>query len=173
MNNTIAVFSSSRRHGNTGRLLDCVAGNIDIDIVDLSEFKFSNYDYEHNNLDDDFLPLMQRVLDYDKIIFASPVYWYSVTPTMKAFIDRISDLLDVPELLETGRRLRGKRGYVLCTSISDEASSSFINAFSDTFGYLGMAYSGHLHANCADGYKEEEQESNLLRFIKRIAEPNP
>ncbi len=168
MNNTIALFSSSRRHGNTGKLLDCVAGKTDVDIVDLAEFNIGSYDYEHNNLDDDFLPLMRKVLDYDKIIFASPVYWYSVTPTMKAFIDRISDLLDLPELLDSGRRLRGKQGYVLCTSISDEISTSFIDAFSETFGYLGMVYSGHLHANCADGYKEADQESDVLEFVNSL-----
>jgi hypothetical protein len=32
--------------------------------------------------------------------------------TVKVFIDRISDYLDLPDLLEDGRQLRGKRGYV-------------------------------------------------------------
>ena len=84
---------------------------------------------------------------------------------MKSFIDRISDLLDIPDLLESGRKLRGKKSYVLCTSISDEVSTSFINAFNETFEYLGMVYSGHLHANCANGYKEEDYDSNLIQFI--------
>ncbi len=165
MNSTIALFSSSRRHGNTGKLLDCVARNIKVDIVNLSEFNISEYDYEHNNINDDFLPLIHKVLEYEKIIFASPVYWYSVTPTMKTFIDRISDLLDIPELLESGRRLRGKKSFVLSTSISDEISTTFINAFNETFEYLGMDYCGHLHVNCANGYKEENYDSNLFQFI--------
>jgi len=55
MNDTIAIFSSARRHGNTRKLLDCVAGKVDVDIVDLAELNFSGFDYEHSNLNDDFL----------------------------------------------------------------------------------------------------------------------
>ena len=170
MTNSIALFSSSSCHGNTRKLLDCVAEKIDIDIVDLSEVDFSNYDYKHRNIDDEFLALMLRALEYDNIIVASPVYWYSVTPTMKAFIDRITDLLDIPGLLESGRRLRGKKGYVLCTSISDEVSTSFIDPFSETFGYLGMVYSGCLHANCTNGFKKEEQDKNIFEFINTFSD---
>ena len=77
----------------------------------------SAYDYEHRNRGDDFEPLIERVLAFDQIIFASPVYWYAASPAMKVFLDRISDLLDLPELLEEGRRLRGKRAFLICTSI--------------------------------------------------------
>jgi multimeric flavodoxin WrbA len=112
MNNTIVIFSSSRRNGNTGKLLDNVSPFINADFVDLGNYDIGHYDYDHRNINDDFLPLINRVLSYDTIIFASPVYWYSVTPAMKAFIDRISDLLDLPKLLETGRKLRGKTASV-------------------------------------------------------------
>jgi hypothetical protein len=49
---------------------------------------------------------MRRVLAHDRIIFASPIYWYAAAPAMKIFLDRISDFLDLPELLPEGRRLR-------------------------------------------------------------------
>jgi len=109
MTNTVVLFSSSRRNGNTGKLLDSVVGGGSVDIINLSALDISEYDYDHKNINDDFLPLIKKVLTYDKIIFASPVYWYSVTPTMKTFLDRISDLLDLPDLLDLGRQLRGKK----------------------------------------------------------------
>jgi len=59
---------------------------------------------------------MQRVLAHDQILFASPIYWYAVSPAMKIFLDRISDFLELPDLLAQGRRLRGKNAYVVCTS---------------------------------------------------------
>jgi len=118
MSNTVAVFSSSRSNGNTGKLLANVASKINIDTISLSEYIFSDYDYEYKNQGDDFLSLIDKVLAYENIIFASPVYWYSVTPAMKTFLDRISDLLELPHLLDTGRRLRGKTAYVLCSSAS-------------------------------------------------------
>ena len=164
MNNTIAIFSSARANGNTEKLLNSLALNTDINIIDLSGYRFSEYDYEYRNQDDDFLPVIEKILSYEKIIFASPVYWYAVTPTMKKFLDRISDLLSVPHLLDSGRRLRGKTAYVLCSSSSKEVSNSFISAFKDTFEYLGMSYSGCLHANCADGYEIENHIDDLNNF---------
>lgn len=68
---TIALFASSRRDGNTGRLMDSVAERLEIDIVDLARKRISPYDYEHRNRSDDFEPLIQRVLDHEQIIFGS------------------------------------------------------------------------------------------------------
>jgi NAD(P)H-dependent FMN reductase len=130
---TIALFASSRRGGNTGQLMDRIAAELDIEVVDLAQKRMTAYDYEHRNRGDDFEPLMKHVLEFDQIIFATPVYWYSVAPPMKTFLDRISDFLDLPDLLDEGRRLRGKRAYVVCTSIYEQVTSSFINAFVDTF----------------------------------------
>lgn len=103
-----------------------------IEVVDLGELHLSPYDYEHRNRSDDFEPLMSRVLAFDSIIIASPVYWYAVSPPVKIFLDRISDYLDIPDLLEQGRRLRGKTGHVVCTSIYDSVPVPFEGARHDT-----------------------------------------
>jgi multimeric flavodoxin WrbA len=168
MPSTIALFASSRRNGNTGRLMDRIAEELQIEVVDLSEKAISEFDYEHRNRADDFEPLMDQVLGYERIIFASPVYWDAVAPPMKVFLDRISDFLDLPDLLEQGRRLRGKAGYVVCTSVYDEVSVPFTEAFQGTFKYLGMEYGGCAHANCSDGYKAEEYEDNVATFIRSL-----
>jgi multimeric flavodoxin WrbA len=109
MRNTIALFSSARRHGNTGQLMDRVAADLNIDVVDLGQKRIAAHTYEHCNRDDDFEPSMRHVLTFDQIIFASPIYWYAASPPMKLFVDRISDYLDLPELLDEGRRLRARR----------------------------------------------------------------
>jgi NAD(P)H-dependent FMN reductase len=168
MPSTIALFASSRRHGNTGRLIDQVAEELRIEVVDLGALRLSAFDYGHRNRDDDFEPLIARVLDFDQLIFASPVYWYSVSPPMKVFLDRLSDLLDIEELLPQGRRLRGKTAFVACTSIVDEVAPPFIGAFRDTFEYLGMRYGGLLNANCQDGYEAAKYQPELRRFIARV-----
>mgnify|MGYP000559472720 CR=1 FL=1 len=168
MTNTIALFSSSRRDGNTGQLMDAVLEQANVDFIDLASLDISEFDYEHRNIDDDFLPLIKKILNYDKIIFASPVYWYSVTPTMKTFLDRISDLLDLPKLLDLGRQLRGKKAYVLCTSVHEDVSSLFIDAFKKTFAYLGMPYGGYVHADCTEGYQTYKNRADLLSFIDSI-----
>jgi multimeric flavodoxin WrbA len=164
----IALFASARRHGNTGAFMDRIAAELGIEVVDLAALDIAPYDYEHRHRDDDFEPLMRRALDFDRLIFASPVYWYAVSPPMKAFLDRITDFLDLPELLAEGRRLRGKIGYVVCTSIYDEVPAPFLGAFLDTFDYLGMRFGGIAHANCVNGHDFAKHEAAALAFARAV-----
>ena len=168
MRPAVALFASSRRHGNTGQLMDWVAGALKIEVIDLGRQTMSAFDYEHKNRGDDFEPLLDRVLEFEQIVFASPVYWYAMSPPMKVFIDRISDLLELPDLLEKGRRLRGKVAHVLCTSIEDAATPCFVTAFRETFNYLGMRSGGLLHANCRDGYLPALYEKDVNNFIDQL-----
>jgi multimeric flavodoxin WrbA len=170
MLSTIALFSSSRRLGNTGQFIDRMALELNIEVVDLSSQRMSSYDYDHGNRNDDFEPLMRRVLAHDQIIFATPIYWYAVSPAMKVFLDRISDLLELPDLLSEGRRLRGKNAYVVCTSISDEPSGEFMGAFLETFSYLGMHFGGVAHANCHEGYLPATHGSMAAAFAALVRE---
>jgi len=168
MADAIALFASSRRNGNTGQFLDRIAAEVDIEIVDLGSKQISQYDYEHRNRGDDFEPLMHRVLMYDRIVLASPVYWYAVSPPMKVFLDRISDFLDLPDLVDHGRRLRGKTAYVVATSIYDEVPKPFIGAWLETFDYLGMRFGGVAHVNCRDGYVPSKHEISASEFAAQI-----
>lgn len=168
MPNAIALFASSRRNGNTGKFMDRIAAEMNIEVVDLSSSRISAYDYEHRNRDDDFEPLMKRVLEFEHIIFASPVYWYAVSPPMKVFLDRITDLMELPDLLNDGRRLRGKSAYVVCTSIYDEAPRPFTGSLTDTFAYLGMRFGGIAHANCRDGYDSVRHGDEAQRFVSLV-----
>jgi NAD(P)H-dependent FMN reductase len=168
MLSTIALFSSARRLGNTGRLVDRVAAELGIGVIDLAGLHIGAYDYDHLNRNDDFEPLMQRVLAHDQVIFATPIYWSAVSPGMKIFLDRLSDLLELPDLLASGRRLRGKNAYVVCTSINDEPSAAFVGAFRETFEYLGMQLAGVAHANCPDGYLPARHDPPAVAFAALV-----
>jgi multimeric flavodoxin WrbA len=170
MLSTIALLSSSRRLGNTGQLIDRIASELNIEVVDLASLRISSYDYDHSNRNDDFEPLMRRVLAHDQIIFATPIYWYAVSPAMKVFLDRISDLLEIPDLLSEGRRLRGKNAYVVCTSIGDEPSGEFMGAFLETFSYLGMQFGGVAHVNCHAGFFPAMHDSVAVAFAGLVRE---
>src|ERR1700736_5303752 len=161
---TIALLSSSRRVGNTGQLVDRIALELNIEVVDLASQRISSYDYDHLNRNDDFEPLMKRVLAHEQVIFASPIYWYAVSPAMKVFLDRISDFLELPDLLPKGRRLRGKKAFIVCTSICDEPSPAFMSSLRETFDYLGMHFGGVAHVNCQDGYSPDAHEADAAAF---------
>ncbi|MGX5175543.1 flavodoxin family protein [Aliikangiella sp. IMCC44653] len=168
MSNTIALFGSSRRNGNTGKLTDWIAKELDFEVVDLASLKILPFDYSHNNKNDDFVSVIETIVKFENIIFASPVYWYSVSAQLKIFIDRLSDLLDVAELKHLGRMLRGKNGFIICTSSSVEVAESFEASIRDTFAYLGMNYRGCIHANCSEGYNEAKYISQVANFKSRV-----
>lgn len=169
----IALFSSSRRRGNTGQLMDRIALELGCEVVDLGALRMSAFDYEHRNRDDDFEPLMNRVLAHEQIIFATPIYWYAVSPAMKVFLDRISDYLELPDLLPLGRRLRGKSAYVVCTSISDEPAEAFTSAWRETADYLGMRFGGLVHVNCQDGYCASVHDGEAASFASLVVQSSP
>lgn len=170
MADAIALLASARRHGNTGAFVDRIAGELGIEVVDLGALRIAPYDYGHGHRDDDFEPLFRRVLAYRHLVFASPVYCYAVASPMKAFFDRIVDFLDLPELRDEARHLRGKTGWVACTSIFDEPPASFLGAFRDNFAYYGLQFGGYVNANCEDGYvpaRHDALASSLALQIER------
>ena len=135
----IIVFGSSRSNGNTRAVIKQIIEDIEIPIVDLSMLNISPYDYEYCNLADDFMPLIERIIAFDTIILATPVYWYTMSATMKIFIDRISDLLDIRK--DLGRKLRGKKMFVIA-SFGTSLPKGFEDSFSQTCEYLGIEYLG-------------------------------
>ncbi len=87
---------------------------------------------------------MTRVIEtYDTIIFATPVYWYSMSGILKVFFDRISDLLRIHK--DTGRALRGKNMAMVSCSNHDDLVDGFSTPFKESSNYLEMNYLGDIH----------------------------
>ncbi|MEG2102102.1 flavodoxin family protein [Flavobacterium sp. FlaQc-28] len=145
-NKKIIILGSSRKNGNTTKIVDEIAKEHHIDVVNLSDYNISYYDYESKNIEDDFLPLIKKIIEnHDTFIFATPIYWYNMSGIMKVFFDRFSDLIRIEK--ETGRKLRGKKIGVISNSHDNEIEESFYIPFQKTADYLGMEYLGHAHFN--------------------------
>jgi len=145
-NKKVIILGSARKNGNTTKIVDEISKESGIDVIDLSDYNISHYDYESKNREDDFLPLIRRILEeYDTLIFATPIYWYNMSGIMKMFFDRFSDLIRIEK--ETGRKLRGKKIGVISNSHDNEIEESFYIPFKKTADYLGMEYLGHAHFN--------------------------
>lgn len=146
---TIVILGSSRSDGDTARVVQQFKQIIDCDVVDLNTYEISYYDYEHANKDDDFLPLMQRIIDnYQNVIFATPVYWYTMSGILKVFFDRISDLLTIEK--DLGRQLRGKNFGVISCCLNGAVDTEFWHPFKKSADYLGMDYIGDVHVDTFD-----------------------
>ncbi|PBJ11441.1 flavodoxin family protein [Flavobacterium sp. ACN6] len=145
-NKKVIILGSSRKNGNTTKIVDEISKEYGIEVINLSDFNISYYDYESKNREDDFFPLIKGIIEnYDTLIFATPVYWYNMSGILKVFFDRFSDLIRIEK--ETGRKLRGKKIGVISNSHDDEIEESFYIPFKKSADYLGMEYLGHAHFN--------------------------
>ena len=89
----VLIVGSSRNDGDTMNLARQLAKMSKWDLINLNNYKFSYFDYSHNNQDDDYLNLMRKIIEkYKTLIFVTPAYWYSMSGIMKVFFDRFSDL---------------------------------------------------------------------------------
>ena len=161
---SIIIQGSARGDGNTRKVVNVLLAELKCHFIDLTEVDIGHFDYDFNNQGDDFHTLVTRILKYDLIIFATPVYWYSMSGRMKVFFDRLSDCLKIAK--ETGRKFRGKSmAAISCGSGPGQVEGYFV-PFESTAGYLGMKYLGHLHTWAAD---DEPLSTEITRSIKQFA----
>ncbi|MFK7049571.1 MULTISPECIES: flavodoxin family protein [Flavobacterium] len=151
MSNSVIIVGSSRKNGNTARIAETIAKQYKMDVIDLSDYQFSYYDYENKNKTDDFLPLMKQIIKkYDTLLFATPIYWYNMSGIMKVFFDRFSDLIRIEK--DLGRQLRQKKMAVISNShdLEKDLDYNFYIPFQKSAAYLGIQYLGNKHINADD-----------------------
>jgi len=146
---TLGILGSARNDGNTAALASAVFQHLgDAAIVDLSDFVIDPYTYDGAGGGDDFHAIAQLMERADAIVFASPVYWYSMSGPMKIFFDRLTDLTD--QYKPIGKALAGKSAFLIAASNSPEPPACFEPPFADTARYFDMRWGGMLHARVQD-----------------------
>lgn len=144
MKKGIIILGSSNSDGETRKIVSYVSEKTHYPIVDLKTKNISEFDYEFKNIEDDFHPLIKEIVNnYEIIVFATPVYWYSMSGIMKTFFDRISDCLKIQK--ETGRKLRGMEMAIISCGSDKKLKNGFHMPFIETAKYLGMNYISDVH----------------------------
>lgn len=100
MKKILALYGSSRRHGNSELLADRLVEGLEVTRIFLAEQRITPIvDKRHDPegftpLDDDYdQGIIQQVIAADILVFATPLYWYGVSGPMKDFLDRWSQSL--------------------------------------------------------------------------------
>jgi multimeric flavodoxin WrbA len=157
------ILGTSRADGNTHRLAKAVCERVNGKLFNLEDYEISDFDYQHRNRGDDFLPLMTELVQYEYFIFASPVYWYLPSATIKRFMDRFTDLLIIDKTL--GRMLRGKKASIIATGSDEEISEHFKAALIGMFDYLGMFFQKSLYCSCSNDINLTEHFYSIEKFV--------
>ena len=164
--NILIIMGSSRSKGNTYQIITALQEKVVATVVDLKEHNISYYDYEHKNQTDDFLNLAAQMLHFDKIIFATPVYWYSMSAILKTFFDRLSDLLTIRK--DIGRGLKGRTMYLIIRSSDKEVYEGFTMPFEQTAAYLDMHWGGSIHTWVGEKGISAAVRKDLDAFVEKL-----
>ncbi|MEO1243220.1 MAG: flavodoxin family protein [Pseudomonadota bacterium] len=158
----IGILGSARQDGNTATLTSAVFQHLgDARVIDLNDLSIEPYSYDNPHEADDFSALAQLMAEADAIVFASPVYWYSMSGPMKIFFDRLTNLTDFYKPL--GRTLAGKSAFLIAASNSPAAPACFEPPFAETARYFDMRWGGMLHARVQDRGNLPPDTTNMIK----------
>jgi len=186
----MGIVGSPRIHGNTEQLTEEALRmlreqGIETELVRLAVKEIlpctacgTCEDEETCTLDDDLLPLYRAVKDADGLILASPVFFGSATPQLKAFMDRAGYIS-----YNNGFTFARKAGGPLV--VAGRNGGNFTNAqLMLWFMILGMIVPGSTDWNTAFGSAPGEIwndtggidavrnfAGNLAWLVKKLAQP--
>lgn len=163
----IIVLGSSRSDGNTYKCVKHLSSLTGYEIIDLNQKNIRPYNYSKPDEEDDFRSCFLKMVNgFEMVVFATPVYWYTMSGILKTFIDRFSDCLTT--FKEDGRKLKGMKMGVLSCSNADDRSANFVEPFALSAQYLGMEYLGDIHCYM-DGYElHAESKERISRFAESM-----
>lgn len=147
----MVLQGSTREDGNTEQLTRLVLEGVTHEEILLRDKKILPiHDQRHTEggfdpVDDDYEAVIHEVLKHEILLFATPVYWYSVSGTMKNFIDRWSQSLrdtryDFKDLMAK------KEAYAIVVGGDNPRIKAMplIQQLKYTFDFVGMPLEGYI-----------------------------
>jgi hypothetical protein len=163
----VAILGSARNDGNAAHILDAVLEQRAALQFDLGELHIRDYAYGQAADGDDFLALAQAIARCDAVLFATPVYWYTMSAVLKRFFDRLTDLVTVQK--SVGRKLTGRSVWVVACGSDPALPDGFEVPFRETAAYFGMCYGGALYVQMQEGKRLwREQRGRAASFGSAI-----
>ena len=177
----LVFLGSPRKKGNseilTGALLEGVrqAGGLP-EIIRLCDLKISGCiscggcDKEGKCVvEDDMTPLYEKIIATDKIILASPIFFYGITAQAKAFIDRMQALWNRKRLLKKkGDWVENpeRRGFFVSVAATrgPKVFTGAILTMKYGFDAMDMSYGGDFLVNGPD------KRGDMKKYEQKLAE---
>ncbi|MDQ0200784.1 flavodoxin family protein [Neobacillus ginsengisoli] len=150
---TIAIiYGGTRQNGNTETLTEHAVQGIvaekiylrDHTIQPIVDMRHSEDGFQDRN--DDYNSLIDRILPHDILIFATPIYWYSMSGTMKNVIDRWSQTLRDPKYPDFKNKMASKKAFVIAVGGDNPTIKGLpmIQQFQHIFDFMGIEFGGYI-----------------------------
>lgn len=150
---SIAVlYGGSRPNGNTETLTKKVIQGLTVEEIYLKDYLIEPIvDKRHAmegfpEVNDDYNSIIDRILQHDILIFSTPIYWYSMTGTMKNFVDRWSQTLKDSKYPDFKKQMSQKRAYVIAVGGDNPYMKGLpmIQQFQHIFDFIGTSFDGYI-----------------------------
>jgi multimeric flavodoxin WrbA len=166
---TLIIYCSYRRKGNTSILIKFIKSiKKNCSVINLGHYNIEYYNYRNRYNSTDFLFIVEKMLNYDNIIFMSPVYWYTVSAELKVFIDRFSDLLTVHK--STGKKLKGRNIYLVTQGFFAKKDPELASFLKKTCNYMGMNFKKYEHIGIKnDGLLKNTMKEKMKKFLLTLS----
>ncbi len=170
----LGISSSPRANGNSDQLLDKAleaarSNNAETDCIHLARLRIApcvecNHCYKTGNCfrTDDYQPTLQKIIFADCIIFATPVFFMTVTAQAKLLIDRCQCLwVRKYQLKEEFSLLGGKKRRAMIIAVGGSRSKNMFKSITWTmktwFDVFDAQYAAGLFVNQVDAVGDLEK----------------
>ncbi len=174
----LGIMGSPRRRGNTEILLDralagAEASGAQVEMVMVSKLRISPCRETYHclrdgncNIKDDMQGLYSKLLEADRIIFASPIFFYGITSQAKALVDRCQALWVRIHVLGTNQNAGRKRKGAFISVGATKGARLFDGSVLTVkyfFDAIGVEYTHELLVKGVDHKGEIKQHSAALQ----------
>lgn len=133
----IIILGTARSPSNTLNSVLKMSEFQNYEVIDLNKHIIHHYNYK-TPPNDDFLKIINTLIEYDVIVFATPVYWYSMSGQLKVFFDRLTELITSSK--DLGRKLKDKDVYLFANGSDKNLPKGFEVPFKKTSQYFDMKF---------------------------------
>ena len=171
---TLVVEASPRRDGNSTTLArSLIRGLRDAGETQITELFLNDMDIRHCDgcwscikldqpgcvIDDDMTGVYPLIAEADLLVFATPIYWWTISGQMKTFMDRLEGLLDG----NGPNNLSGKALALILTYVAEDPDGVYlaVRMYRSIAAWAGMSLhmvmynSASSHVNESPGKLEE------------------
>ena len=146
------LVGSSRKGGNSELLADFVVQDIehekvyikDLHIRPIEDLRHTKNGFQAVN--DDYDRLVEVIMKSDVVIFATPIYWYSMSGLMKNMIDRLSQAIRDERYPNLKEHLKTMQTIVVVVGGDEPRVKGLplIQQFQYIFDFLNMPFSFYI-----------------------------
>lgn len=172
--NILVISGSPRKGGNTDIMAETFAESArsarnqvvikNAGALTVSPCLACEYCFAHDGQcvqKDDMADILAEVDKADMIVFASPIYWFSMTAQIKAVIDRL--------YARAQKGFHAKSTALLLNAMSDGVFTAAIAQYKDTNGYLAWEDKGIITVSGMDD-KGSMKDAPELAEVRKLGE---